>query len=88
NDFFSGVTYTIDLTQPVGKRITDLVFSDGQVITDTTEIKLGMNSYRMGHLTQIGGALEGKEFPVLFDSEQAYGEEMGTIRNMTIRYLT
>ncbi|WP_236719587.1 5'-nucleotidase C-terminal domain-containing protein [Salinivibrio costicola] len=88
NDFFAGVTYTIDLTQPAGKRITDLAFADGQPITDTTEINLGMNSYRMGHLTKAGGALEGKDFPVLFDSEQAYGEEEGTIRNMTIRYLT
>ncbi len=87
NDFFAGVTYTIDLTRPAGSRITDLVFSDGQPITDTTKINLGMNSYRMGHLTQAGGALEGKSFPVLFDSEQAYGEEAGTIRNMTIRYL-
>lgn len=88
NDFFAGVTYTIDLTQPAGKRITDLAFADGQPITNTTEINLGMNSYRMGHLTKAGGALEGKDFPVLFDSEQAYGEEEGTIRNMTIRYLT
>lgn len=32
--------------------------------------------------------LEGRDFPVLFDTEAEYGEEQGTIRNLTIRYLT
>ncbi|KLV03359.1 2', 3'-cyclic nucleotide 2'-phosphodiesterase [Photobacterium aquae] len=88
NDFFAGVTYTIDLTQPAGKRIADLKFADGKAITDNTPIRLGMNSYRMGHLTKAGGVLEGREFPVLFDTEAEYGEDAGTIRNLTIRYLT
>ncbi|MDV2399202.1 bifunctional metallophosphatase/5'-nucleotidase [Vibrio cholerae] len=88
NDFFAGVTYTIDLTQPAGERITDLKFADGTPVKDNSEIRLGMNSYRMGHLTQKGGVLEGQQFPVLFDTEAEYGEEQGTIRNLTIRYLT
>lgn len=88
NDFFAGVTYTIDLTQPAGKRITDLKFSDGNMITEATPIRLGMNSYRMGHLTKSGGVLEGQKFPVIFDTEVEYGEDEGTIRNLTIRYLT
>ncbi|MDA5311916.1 bifunctional metallophosphatase/5'-nucleotidase [Vibrio cholerae] len=88
NDFFAGVTYTIDLTQPAGERITDLKFADGTPVKDNSEIRLGMNSYRMGHLTQKGGVLEGLQFPVLFDTEAEYGEEQGTIRNLTIRYLT
>lgn len=88
NDFFANVTYTIDLTQPEGQRIKDVKFADGQPITDETEIRLGMNSYRMGHLTQKGGVLEGRSFPILSDSKQEYGEEDGVIRNLTIRYLT
>ncbi|ELR65824.1 5'-nucleotidase [Photobacterium marinum] len=88
NDFFAGVTYTIDLTEPAGQRIKDLQFADGKMITDTTPIRLGMNSYRMGHLTKAGGILEGQSFPVLFDTEAEFGEEAGTIRNLTIRYLT
>ncbi|HGS4433088.1 bifunctional metallophosphatase/5'-nucleotidase [Vibrio cholerae] len=88
NDFFAGVTYTIDLTQPAGERITDLKFADGTPVKDNSEIRLGMNSYRMGHLTKKGGVLEGQQFPVLFDTEAEYGEEQGTIRNLTIRYLT
>ncbi len=88
NDFFAGVTYTIDLTQPTGQRITNLAFADGTPVTDKTEIRIGMNSYRMGHLTKKGGVLEGASFPILFDTEAEYGEEAGTIRNLTIRYLT
>ena len=58
NDFFDGVTYTIDLRQPAGSRIVDLRLADGTPVTDDMPIRLGMNSYRMGHLTQKGGALE------------------------------
>ncbi|WP_019615694.1 bifunctional metallophosphatase/5'-nucleotidase [Psychromonas ossibalaenae] len=88
NDFFAGVTYRIDLTKPAGQRITDLYFADGEAVTDNTKISLGMNSYRMGHLTQEGGVLEGSNFPVLSDTKVEYGEEQGTIRNFTARYLT
>lgn len=88
NDFFAGVTYKIDLTQPKGRRITDLKFADGTPVKDDTAIRLGMNSYRMGHLTKQGGVLEGRDFKVLSDSKAVYGEEQGTIRNLTIRYLT
>ncbi|MGF1723538.1 bifunctional metallophosphatase/5'-nucleotidase [Photobacterium nomapromontoriensis] len=87
NDFFAGVNYTIDLTEPAGQRIKQLQFKDGSKITDSTKIRLGMNSYRMGHLTKDGGVLEGKSFPVLFDTEAEFGEDAGTIRNLTIRYL-
>ncbi|POE09103.1 bifunctional metallophosphatase/5'-nucleotidase [Pectobacterium odoriferum] len=88
NDFFDGVTYTIDLTKPAGQRITDLKLNNGMRVTDDMPIRLGMNSYRMGHLTQKGGVLEGMQFPVLSDTKAKYGEEAGTIRNLTIRYLT
>ena len=88
NDFFDGVTYTIDLRKPTGSRITNLRLNDGTPVTDSTPIHLGMNSYRMGHLTQKGGALEGQKFQILSDSKAQYGEEDGTIRNLTIRYLT
>lgn len=88
NDFFDGVTYTIDLRKPVGRRITELKLNDGTPVTDSTPIQLGMNSYRMGHLTQKGGVLEGMQFPVLSDTKAEFGEEAGTIRNLTIRYLT
>ena len=63
--------YTIDLRQPAGSRIVDLRLADGTPVTDDMPIRLGMNSYRMGHLTQKGGALEGQSFPVLFGQQSA-----------------
>lgn len=88
NDIFGGVNYEIDLTQPVGKRIRNLrIKKTGRAIADTDKIKLGMNAYRMNQLVAKGGALEGRSFPQLWTSLQAFGETEGTIRNMTIRYI-
>jgi len=87
NDIFGGVKYVIDLTQPRGKRITNLTRLNGAPIVDSDVLKLGMNSYRMDQLTAKGGVLEGKKFPKLWSSKEAFGEEQGTIRNLTIRYI-
>ncbi|SDG98846.1 2',3'-cyclic-nucleotide 2'-phosphodiesterase / 3'-nucleotidase [Selenomonas sp. WCT3] len=88
NDIFGGVNYEIDLTQPVGQRIKNLrIKKTGRAIADGDKIKLGMNAYRMNQLVAKGGALEGRSFPQLWTSLQAFGETEGTIRNMTIRYI-
>ncbi|KXO12585.1 2',3'-cyclic-nucleotide 2'-phosphodiesterase [Moritella sp. JT01] len=87
HDMFGGVTYKIDLRQPAGKRIVELAMN-GKPVTDKTVIHIGMNAYRMGHLTKKGGVLEGRTFTVLSDSKAEYGEEAGTIRNLTIRYIS
>lgn len=88
NDFFGGVTYRIDLAQPEGQRIQNLKLADGTIVTDSTPIKLGMNAYRMSQLTAKNGVLADQTFPILLDTKAKYGEDDGTIRQMTIRYLT
>jgi 2',3'-cyclic-nucleotide 2'-phosphodiesterase/3'-nucleotidase len=88
NDIFGGVTYEIDLTQPVGQRIQNLrLKKTGKAIADTDKIKLGMNAYRMQQLTAKDGIFAGQTFPQLWISLKAYGEDAGTIRNMSIRYI-
>ena len=88
NDIFGGVTYEIDLTQPVGQRIQNLrLKKTGKAIADTDKIKLGMNAYRMQQLTAKDGIFAGQTFPQLWTSLKAYGEDAGTIRNMSIRYI-
>ena len=88
NDIFGGVNYEIDLTQPVGHRIKNLrLKKTGKAVAADDKIKLGMNAYRMNQLVAKGGALEGRSFPQLWTSLQAFGETEGTIRNMTIRYI-
>ncbi|MDR9853485.1 5'-nucleotidase C-terminal domain-containing protein [Paenibacillus sp. VCA1] len=89
NDFFGGVKYDIDLSQPYGSRIANLRRMDGTPIQMNDTLTLGMNSYRMDALVAKGGALEGRKFEKLWTSkaESAYGETGGTIRNLAIRYL-
>ena len=44
-DYFSGIFYTIDITQPEGMRITSLRFNNREV-TPTDSFSLVMNNYR------------------------------------------
>ncbi|WP_290033407.1 bifunctional metallophosphatase/5'-nucleotidase [Ligilactobacillus cholophilus] len=44
-DFYSGIDYTFDLTQPKGKRVVELKYHDKDV-QDTDELKVTMNQYR------------------------------------------
>lgn len=87
NDFFGGVTYNIDLTKEKGNRITELKFKDGTKITPDTKLTLGMNSYRMEMLQKEKGPLEGRKFNAIYDSKKEFGEDLGTIRNLTIKYI-
>ncbi|TCO69073.1 5'-nucleotidase C-terminal domain-containing protein [Marinisporobacter balticus] len=87
NDLFGGVTYKIDLTKEKGDRIVDLKLANGTNIEDDTRLKLGMNAYRMASLIREGGPLEGRNFSILWDSKTAFGEDEGTIRNLSIKYI-
>lgn len=44
HDFFSGITFNIDLTQPVGKRIVDLKLK-GELVKSEQLIKLAVSDY-------------------------------------------
>ena|GEM_PF-260377 len=89
NDFFGGVTYEIDLTEPYGSRIKNLADLKGNPILPGDTLKLGMNAYRMDALRAPGGALAGRTFKQLWSSKDAtaFGEDKGTIRNLSISYL-
>ncbi|WP_261776599.1 5'-nucleotidase C-terminal domain-containing protein [Clostridium botulinum] len=87
NDIFGGVNYKIDLTKESGNRITDLTFPNGEAITDDTKLTLGMNSYRLEGLQKEGGIFHGKNFNKIYDSKEVFGEDEGTIRNLTIKYI-
>ena len=87
DDMFGGVKYTIDLTKEEGNRIKDVKYFNGKEVKDSDIIKLGMNSYRMDQLTGKDGILEGSKFKKLWDSKTAFGEDDGTVRNLTIKYI-
>ncbi|NET78002.1 bifunctional UDP-sugar hydrolase/5'-nucleotidase [Okeania sp. SIO1F9] len=44
-DLYSGIDYTIDITKPVGKRVTKLQL-DGKKIDPNQVLRIAMNSYR------------------------------------------
>jgi 2',3'-cyclic-nucleotide 2'-phosphodiesterase/3'-nucleotidase len=46
-DLYSGVDYTIDLSQPVGARVTKLQIN-GRDVTDEQVIRIAINNYRAG----------------------------------------
>lgn len=52
------------------------------------KLKLGMNAYRYEMLVKKGGPLEGRRVEPIWNSRTALGDEEGTIRNMTIKYIT
>jgi len=87
-DMFGGVKYIVDLREPVGNRIKNLTLINGKAITDDMKIKLGMNAYRYEMLVKKGGPLEGRRVEPIWNSRTAIGDEDGTIRNMTIKYIT
>lgn len=88
NDIFGGVSYEVDLREPKGRRIKNLVLTKTEKpIGDRDKIRIGMNAYRMNQLLAKGGIFEGRTIPAVWSSIDAFGEDGGTIRNMAIRYI-
>ncbi|MDF2857170.1 MAG: cpdC [Neobacillus sp.] len=89
NDFFGGITYEIDLTEPKGSRIKNIRKMDGTLIKPEDALTIGMNAYRMDFLVSNGGPMAGRTFEKVWSSqdEDAFGDTEGTIRRLAVRYL-
>lgn len=70
-DFFAGISYTLDITKPVGQRVTRILFK-GQPLEDRT-YTLAMNNYRANG---TGGYDDYKNCPVLKDDGRDIQELM------------
>lgn len=82
-DVVSGVDYTIDISKPVGQRITSLVWQGAPVRADQT-FTLALNNYRQGG---GGGFSMIADAPVVYDKQEDIRELLieevrsrGTIR--------
>ena len=75
-DSAEGVSYTIDLSQPVGSRIRDLAFR-GAPLDPAQKLRVAINNYRY---TGGGNYSVYKNLPVLYRSPQE-------IRGLLIEYL-
>lgn len=98
----TGITYTVDLTQPQGSRIKNLsiitdynkdgtpVLENGlphvKPIADNSSVKVGTNDYYIKQWTDKGGCLEGESFKIDFSSSEKWGDD-GTVRALAIRYI-
>ncbi|MEG0386959.1 MAG: 5'-nucleotidase C-terminal domain-containing protein, partial [Niameybacter sp.] len=52
-DMFQGVDYTVDISQPVGSRIKDVIYK-GEPLADDTVLKLAINDYRYSGIGPSG----------------------------------
>ena len=69
-DIVAGVDYVIDLTRPIGERITQLTRS-GRPVTDTDTFTMALNDYRQsggGGYSMLQGA------PLVYDQDQIIRE--------------
>ncbi|MEP6507260.1 MAG: 5'-nucleotidase C-terminal domain-containing protein [Gemmatimonadales bacterium] len=65
-DIVSGVDYTLDLTKPIGSRVTSLVYK-GKPVADTDSFTMALNNYRQ---TGGGGYAMLRDAPVVYDKQQ------------------
>ncbi len=69
-DSAEGVSYTIDLTRPIGQRIVDLTFS-GKSLDPATKLRVAINNYRY---TGGGRYAVFKGLPIVYRSPQEIRE--------------
>jgi 2',3'-cyclic-nucleotide 2'-phosphodiesterase (5'-nucleotidase family) len=65
-DMVSGVDYIIDVSRPVGERITQLLF-DGRPVAASDTFTMALNNYRQ---TGGGGFAMLRDAPVVYDKQQ------------------
>ncbi len=65
-DIVSGVEYTLDLTKPIGSRVTSLAFK-GKPVADADTFTMALNNYRQ---TGGGGYAMLRDAPVVYDKQQ------------------
>ena len=82
-DMFSGLTYDIDISQPAGERVTNLLTADGEEIMDDATYKLAVNNYRFGTLLGLGFVTAEDKY---YDSYEAM-QDAGRIRDLIIKYI-
>lgn len=75
-DIVSGVEYTLDISKPVGERVTELTYQ-GEPVRDEQTFTLALNNYRQGG----GGG-----FTMLADAPVVYDEQR-EIRDLLIEEL-
>ena len=74
-DMFAGVDYEIDLSQPKGERIKNVMFK-GEPLKDDEQLTLAVNNYRYSSALKSQGLVSGKK----------EWESSNSIRDMIVAY--
>jgi 2',3'-cyclic-nucleotide 2'-phosphodiesterase/3'-nucleotidase len=87
-DQLYGMSYDIDLTQPVGQRIKNMKYN-GKLVKDTDVFTVAINNYRYnggGGFMKAAGLSSTDANIVTYDSAKALGDD-GQVRSMMIKYI-
>lgn len=86
-DFLYGANYDVDLTQPAGQRIKNLMYN-GKFINDTDEFTVAINNYRYnggGGFMAAAGLKPGDPSITTYDSGKTLGDD-GQVRSLMMNY--
>ncbi len=89
-DMFNGISYEVDIAEPVGNRIKNIRRSNGTPIAEDEKLLVAVNNYRANaHLLTPGSIFnQGDELPQLVGKASDYpslGD--GRIRDLIARYI-
>ncbi|NIZ46375.1 5'-nucleotidase C-terminal domain-containing protein [Entomospira nematocerorum] len=84
-DIFGGVLYDLDISQPVGQRITNLRWPNGSFVQDSDTVTLALNDYR-AQTTLISELFPNGEVVLVRDLYQEMGDE-GKAQQLLMRYI-
>lgn len=82
-DMFAGVDYEIDISQPVGQRIQNVMYK-GAPLKDDEQLVLALNNYRYGGLSK-DGVISDKPEDLVYDS--AATADIPAVRDMISAYV-
>ncbi|WNS41547.1 5'-nucleotidase C-terminal domain-containing protein [Paenibacillus sp. MMS20-IR301] len=75
-DMFAGIDYQIDLSQPAGQRIINVLYQ-GQALADTQQLQLAVNNYRYSSLLKASRLV----------SAARHWESPCSVRDMLVSYI-
>ena len=86
-DMFSGVNYTVDISEEPGSRIKDLTYTDGTPVEDDDIITVAVNNYRWSSQLSTYGEVFTEEdgLPKLLEMDVC--GDIGSIRELIADYI-
>ena len=86
-DMFSGLSYDINVSKPVGKRIENVKKADGTKLKDSDVLVVAVNNYRANaHLLTYGSVFkEGEKLPIILEKDVA--GNIGGVRELIGDYI-